>query len=171
MMTRHWFVGALCYSLVFAPLTGWAQKAGPPVSAPAKNYGYVTPSDSARTAEADALREGKLLMRVLFLGALSQGIHYFPEETDLLTCIMYTSGYDENADLNGITIRRKGVKDLIFVDLEDLIADGAEIPTLKDGDIVTVNWSWRRDLQMYYTLTGFITSVTGLVISIVALTK
>ena len=115
---------------------------------------------------------GKLLMRVLVFGAIPvQGIHYVPEGTDLIFAIMYAGGYGDFSSLNGITIRRRGVEDQIDVALEDLIEDGEPIPKLTDGDIVTVPFNWKKDLQTILTVTGFIASITGLTVALLALTK
>ncbi len=115
---------------------------------------------------------GKLLMRVLVVGSVPvQGIHYVPEGTDLMFAIMYAGGVGEFSKLNGITIRRREQKDLIKVDLEDLIADGEGIPKLADGDVIAVPFNWRKNLQTYLTITGFLTAITSLTLSIVALQK
>lgn len=115
---------------------------------------------------------GKLLMRVLVFGAIPvQGIHYVPEGTDLIFAIMYAGGYGDFSSLNGITIRRRGVEEQIEVPLEDLIEEGKAIPKLTDGDIITVPFNWKKDLQTVLTVTGFVTSITGLTLSLLALTR
>jgi len=113
---------------------------------------------------------GKLLMRILILGSVPiQGIHYMPEGTDLIFALMYAGGQGEFAKLNGITIRRRGQADNIDVDLEDLIADGNPIPKLADGDVITVPFNWRKDVSTILTITSFITAITSLVLSSIAL--
>lgn len=115
---------------------------------------------------------GKLLIRVLMLGALeNQGIHYYPEQTNLLDAILYTGGMGETTKLNGITIRRKHVEDRIEIDLEDLIEDGDPIPTLEDGDVVTIPWNWRRDIGTITLITGFVSSITAFTLSMIALAR
>ncbi len=115
---------------------------------------------------------GKLLMRVMLFGSVSQqGIHYFPEGTDLLFAMLYAGGYTDNTKLNGIQIRRRNVKDLIAVNLEDLIADGEKVPKLFDGDVVSVPYNWRRDMLTITVFTGFITAMTGFALSMIALSK
>jgi len=152
-------------ALLFAPLTAHSAKK------PKTKYGYVTPSDAKASAIADATRSGKLMMRVTLMGAVSQGIHYFPEDSDLLAALMYVGGYTEEADLDDIAIRRKGQKELIYVDLEALVEDGDPIPKLKDGDIVTVDWNWKKDLELYYTVTSFVTSITAFTLALVAVSR
>lgn len=115
---------------------------------------------------------GKLLVRLLIFGSVPvQGIHYVPEGTDLVFAIMYAGGYGEFSNLDGITIRRRNVPDLIDVDLEDLIEDGKTIPKMADGDIVTVPFNWRKDFQTVLTITGFVSSLTGFALSLVALSR
>lgn len=115
---------------------------------------------------------GKVLMRILMFGSVpKQGVHYMPEGTDLLFGILYAGGYGEQSKLNGISIRRRKVADLIEVDLEDVIADGREIPKLQDGDIVNVPFNWRRSYQEFQFITGLLAAVSTLIISIVALTR
>jgi len=117
-------------------------------------------------------RQGKLLMRTLILGAVpQQGIHYVPEGTDVLFAVLYSGGYTDTSRLNGIAIRRKNVRELIDVPLEDLIADGSEIPRLMDGDIVTVPFNWRRDISTISLVTGFLSSMTAFTLSVVALAR
>jgi len=115
---------------------------------------------------------GKLLMRVMLVGAVgAQGVHYFPEGTDLMFAMVYAGGLTDNTKLNGIKIRRRAVADLINVDLEDLISDGEKVPKLMDGDVVTVPYNWRRDMQTITTFTGFIAGMTGFALAMIALTK
>lgn len=115
---------------------------------------------------------GKLLMRVNMYGLIpQQGVHYFPEGTDLMFAITYAGGYSDMSKLNGIKIRRRNVKELINVDLEDLIEDGEKIPKILDGDVISVPFNWRRDMQNFFTITGFITSITGFALAMIALTK
>lgn len=115
---------------------------------------------------------GKLLMRILILGSVPvQGIHYVPEGTDLIFAIMYAGGYGDYSNLDGITIRRRNQSDLIHVDLEDLIEDGDPVPKLIDGDVITVPFNWRKDIQTILTVTGFFTSITGVILSAIALTR
>lgn len=113
---------------------------------------------------------GKLLIRLLIFGAIPvQGIHYVPEGTDLIFAIMYAGGYGDFADLNQITIRRRGFAELMDVELEELIKDGKPIPKLADGDVITVPFNWKKDLQTVLTITGFVSALTGLTLSILAL--
>ncbi len=115
---------------------------------------------------------GKILVRILMFGAVpQQGVHYVPEGTDLLFGILYAGGYGESTKLNGIQIRRRGQKDLVMVNLEDLIADGDKIPKLVDGDVVTVPYNWRKDVQTVGLVTGFLTAMTGFTLSLIALSK
>lgn len=115
---------------------------------------------------------GKVLMRILMFGSIpKQGVHYMPEGTDLLFGILYAGGYGEESKLNGITIRRRKVQKLIEIDLEDVIADGQEIPKLQDGDIINVPFNWRKTYQELSFFVSLISAVSSLIISIVALNK
>jgi hypothetical protein len=115
---------------------------------------------------------GKILMRVMLFGAVpQQGVHYVPEGTDLLFGLIYAGGSDDKAKLNGITIRRRGIQELMEVDLQDLIEEGQSIPKLADGDVVNVPYNWKKDYQEFTFLTGVFTSVTALVLAIAALGK
>src|SRR4051794_9266079 len=61
---------------------------------------------------------GKILIRVMMFGAVpQQGVHYVPEGTDLLFGLIYAGGSADNAKLNGVTIRRRGIQELLEVDL------------------------------------------------------
>ncbi len=116
--------------------------------------------------------QGKLLIRVMLMGAVQkQGIHYFPENTNLLDAILYSGGVSDTTKLNGITIRRKKQAELIDVELEDLVEDGEALPALVDGDIVTVPWNWRRDVATISLVTGFVSSLAAFGIAMVALAK
>ena len=115
---------------------------------------------------------GKLLIRTLWLGSIpAQGIHYVPEGTDLVFALMYAGGVSELSNLGEITIRRRGHEELISVDLEELIEEGKPVPKMVDGDVITVPFNWRKDMQTILTITSFITSITGLTLSLIALTK
>lgn len=115
---------------------------------------------------------GKILIRVLMFGSVpQQGVHYVPEGTDLLFAILYAGGYNDTSKLNGVTIRRRGQADLIEVDLQDSINDGEKIPKLQDGDVVTVPFNWRRDIQTISLITGFMAAMTGFTLSLIALSK
>ena len=112
---------------------------------------------------------GKILVRVMLFGSVpQQGVHYIPEGTDLLFAILYAGGYGDATKLNGIKIRRRGQKDLIKVDLEDLITDGSSIPKLADGDVVTVPFNWRRDIATIGLVTGFLTAMAAFSVSLIA---
>lgn len=115
---------------------------------------------------------GKILIRVLMFGSIpQQGVHYVPEGTDLLFAILYAGGYNDTSKLNGVTIRRRGQADLIEVDLQDSVKDGEKIPRLQDGDVVTVPFNWRRDIQTISLITGFMAAMTGFTLSLIALSK
>lgn len=115
---------------------------------------------------------GKILVRLMMFGAISQqGVHYVPEGTDLLFAILYAGGYSDNTKLDGITIRRRGQEELISVDLEELMQEGAKIPKMMDGDIVTIPYNWRRDISTISIITGFIAAMTGFTISLISLSK
>lgn len=138
-----------------------------------EQFSSVTPNRTGGGGEfMHGQNQGKLLMRTLILGAVpQQGIHYVPEGTDVLFAVLYAGGYTDASRLNGISVRRRNVRDLIDVPLEDLIADGSEIPRLMDGDIVTVPYNWRRDIATISMITGFLSSMTAFTLSIVALAK
>ena len=72
---------------------------------------------------------------------------------------------------NGITIRRKGVKEMLEVNLEDLIEDGKKIPRLQDVDIINVPFNWRRDVSTIKLITTFVSAMTGFTLSLIALTR
>lgn len=113
---------------------------------------------------------GKILMRVMVFGAVPrQGIHYFPEGTDLLFALLYAGGYQETTKLNGITIRRRNSRELLTVNLEDLIEDGLPIPKLVDGDVVNVPFNWRKSYQEVLFYTSVITTLGTLLIGVAAI--
>lgn len=115
---------------------------------------------------------GKVLMRVLMFGAVPrQGIHYMPEGTDLLFAMLYGGGYGDETQLNGITIRRRNIQELIEVDLEDLVESGEPVPRLYDGDVVNVPYNWKKSYQEFSFVAQLFVSLTSLVLSIVALTN
>jgi hypothetical protein len=115
---------------------------------------------------------GKILMRVMMFGAVgAQGIHYFPEGTDLLFAILSSGGVGEQTKLNGTTIRRRNVKNLIEIDLEDLIEEGKAIPKLADGDVINVPFNWRRNYQQFMFYTQVLFSITGFLLAVVALSR
>jgi hypothetical protein len=137
------------------------------------NFSNISPALGPGGGEyVHGQKQGKILIRVLVFGSVgSQGIHYVPEGTDLLFAILYAGGYTDSSKLSGITIRRKNVKDVIDVDLEDLIADGKEVPKLIDGDVITVPYNWRRDITTITMITSFISSMTAFTLSVIALTR
>lgn len=115
---------------------------------------------------------GKILMRVMMFGSVGQqGIHYFPEGTDLLFAILSTGGTSEQTKLNGITIRRRNVKNILEVDLEDLVEEGRSIPKLADGDVVRVPFNWRRDYQQFMFYTQVLFSISSFILAVVTLTR
>jgi len=134
-------------------------------------YAEITPVEKLDSGEyIHGQGYGKILIRVLMFGSVpKQGVHYVPEGTDLMFAILYAGGYAENSSLTDVTIRRRGVLQLIHVDLDGLINDGQPIPRLVDGDVVTVPFNWRKDLETITLITGFLSSITALTLSIVAL--
>ena len=113
---------------------------------------------------------GKILMRVMVFGAVPrQGIHYYPEGTDLLFALLYAGGYQETTKLNGITIRRRNSRELINVDLEDLMDDGLPIPKLIDGDVINVPFNWRKSYQEILFYTSVISTLGTLLIGVAAI--
>lgn len=123
----------------------------------------ISPSFRVGTGEfVHGQSYGKLLMRILILGAVpAQGIHYMPEGTDLMFGIIYAGGKADYTKMSGITIRRRGQKELIDIDLDNLIADGKAIPKLADGDIIDVPYNWRKGTQDILFWTGVFTALTG----------
>ena len=114
---------------------------------------------------------GKILVRVMMFGAVpTQGIHYVPEGTDLLFAMLYAGGYSDNTKLNGITIRRRGIQELLEIDLEDLIEEGKSIPKLADGDVVNVPFNWRKDYQDFTFFMSVVSSLGVLVSAVLVAT-
>lgn len=138
-----------------------------------EEFTHISPKHSPGSGEfVHGQGYGKILMRVLMFGAIpQQGIHYVPEGTDLLFALLYAGGYGDSTKLNGITIRRKNMPELIEIDLENLIEEGASIPKLKDGDIINIPHNWRRDYQEFVFFTGILTSLTSLVVAITLLSR
>ena len=136
-------------------------------------YSSISPALGAGGGEyVHGQKQGKILIRVLMFGAVpQQGIHYVPEGTDLLFSILYAGGYTESTKLNGITIRRRNVKHLLEVDLEDTIEQGKSIIRMQDGDVVTIPYNWRRDIGTISLITGFVGSMTAFTLSIIALVR
>lgn len=136
-------------------------------------FTQITPTHAPGSGEfVHGQGYGKILIRVMLLGAVpSQGVHYVPEGTDLLFAIIYSGGYGDQTKLNGITIRRRNSKELVEVDLEDLIEDGKPIPKLMDGDVVQIPFNWRKDIGTITLITGFVTAMTGFTLSLIALAK
>ncbi len=134
----------------------------------------ITPTQQIISGEHfhGSIIQGKLLIKVMMFGAVpTQGIHYVHEGTDILSAMLYAGGYDDTSKITGITIRRKNHKQLIRVNLEDLIENGDEAPKLMDDDIVTVPFNWRRDISTISLITGFITSITGFTLALIALVR
>jgi len=127
-------------------------------------FTQITPSHSLGAGEyIHGQGYGKILMRVMMFGAVpQQGIHYVPEGTDLLFALLYAGGYAETTKLNGITIRRRGIQELLEVDLEDLIEEGKSIPKLADGDVVNVPYNWKKDYQEFSFIASMLTTVLSL---------
>jgi hypothetical protein len=136
-------------------------------------FAQISPQHSPGTGEfVHGQGYGKILIRTMVFGAVpQQGVHYVPEGTDLLFALLYAGGHNDQTDLSGITIRRRGVKEIIEIDLEDLIEEGHSIPRLKDGDIINVPHNWRRDYQEFMFFTGMLTGLSGLVLSIAILSR
>jgi len=136
-------------------------------------FAQISPTQQRGTGEfVHGQGYGKILIRVLIFGSIpQQGVHYVPEGTDLLFAILYAGGYSETSKLNDITIRRRGQQDLIEVDLQDALSNGEKIPKLQDGDVVTVPFNWRRDIQTISLVTGFMAALTGFTLSLIALSR
>ncbi len=137
------------------------------------NFTQISPTETLGVGEfIHGVGYRRLLVRVLMFGAVgNQGIHYVPEGTDLLFALLYAGGLAETTKLDGITIRRKGQAELIYIDLEELIEEGHKIPRLMDGDIVSIPFNWRRDITTVGLVTSFVTSMTAFTLTLVALTK
>ena len=115
---------------------------------------------------------GKILIRLTVFGAVAvQGVHYVPEGTDLVFALVYAGGYTDETKLSAISIRRRETKEPLSVDLEEIMQEGKSVPKLQDGDVITVPFNWKKDMATFLTVTGFVTSITGLIVSVIALTK
>jgi hypothetical protein len=160
-----WCLLLAVWTFVFAPFAR--------AESLSQEYSTISPIMGSGGGEfVHGQKEGKILIRTLVFGAVPvQGIHFVPEGTDLLFGILYAGGYTDTSKLNGITIRRRNVKDIINVDLEDLIQSGQAVPKLSDGDIITVPFNWRRDISTITLITGFVSSMTAFTLSIIALTR
>ena len=161
---------AITYALVFCLVVPVSIARAESVD---EEFTHISPKHSPGGGEyVHGQGYGKILMRLLMFGSIpQQGIHYVPEGTDLLFAILYGGGYGEATKLTDITIRRKGMPELIHVDLESVIEEGGAIPKLKDGDIINVPYNWRRDYQEFMFFTGIFSSLTGLILSIALLTR
>ncbi|MCB0403729.1 MAG: hypothetical protein KDD51_03020 [Bdellovibrionales bacterium] len=171
MKLQVFLVYGLIYSLLATP--AFAVK-GEPAGGDETAFTYIAPNEQvAGSGEfVHGAGRGKLLVRVLMLGSIDQqGIHYFPENTNLLDAVLLAGGIDDTSKLNGITIRRKGKQELIDVALEDLLEDGEAIPFLVDGDVVNIPWNWRKDIGNITLVTGFISSITAFTLAMIALAK
>ena len=166
MIIKNVVTLAVVFSLVFSSVGLRAESLD-------DKFTQITPTHSPGSGEfVHGTGYGKLLMRVNMYGAIpQQGVHYFPEGTDLMFAISYAGGYTDMTKRNGIKIRRRNVKEIISVNLEDLIEDGEKIPKLLDGDVISVPYNWRRDMQTFFTITGFISGITGFALAMIALTK
>lgn len=133
----------------------------------------ISPSFKVGTGEfVHGQSYGKLLMRILILGAVpQQGIHYMPEGTDLMFGIIYAGGKADYTKMSSITIRRRGQKELLDIDLENLITDGKSIPKLVDGDIVDVGYNWRKGAQDIIFWTGLFTTLTGVLFATIEIAQ
>jgi hypothetical protein len=165
-MKKHLICLCLVACISLSPLAAKAEsldeKSTETAPGAAKNQGEFT----------HGAGQGKLLMRILLFGAVpQQGVHYMPEGTDLLFALIYSFLKTDSTKMDGITIRRRNSKPLLEVNLESLIEHGRDIPKLYDGDIVTVPYNWRRDLETISLITGFITSMTGFTLAIIALSR
>lgn len=171
MKLQMLLVYSLVYSLLATPvLAQQGERAGGEEAA----FTYIAPNEQvAGSGEfVHGAGRGKLLVRVLMLGSIDQqGIHYFPENTNLLDAVLLAGGIDDTTKLNGVTIRRKGKQELMEVYLEDLMEDGEPIPFLVDGDVVNLPWNWRKDIGNITLVTGFISSITAFTLAMIALAK
>src|SRR4051812_47979408 len=138
-MMRIVITFALVLSLVFPVSVARAESVD-------EEYTHISPKHSPGGGEfVHGQGYGKMLMRLLMFGSIpQQGIHYVPEGTDLLFALLYAGGYGDSTKLTNLTIRRKGIPELIHVDMESIIEEGGAIPKLKDGDIINVPYNWRR---------------------------
>lgn len=152
----------------------FTQSVYPEETAPSVRDTRITPTQGVISGEFyhGSILTGKLLIKVLMFGAVpQQGIHYVHEGTDIMSALLYAGGYSEQSKINAITIRRKHSKKLIKIDLEEILEDGLESIKLQDDDIITVPYNWRKDIATISLITGFISSMTGFTLAILAITK
>jgi hypothetical protein len=163
-LLKQLLVHSLAVCLILAPLAAHAEAVD-------DKFTQISPQSRLGGDEfVHGSGYGKILMRVMVFGAVpKQGIHYFPEGTDMLFALLYAGGYSETTKLNGITIRRRSSRELIKIDLEDLMADGLPIPKLIDGDVVNVPFNWRKSYQEVLFYTGMVTTLGTLLIGVAAL--
>lgn len=134
----------------------------------------ITPTQGAISGEYvhGSIIGGKLLIKILFFGAVpTQGIHYIPEGTDLLSAILYAGGYNDTSKINGISIRRRNQKELIKIDLEEIIEEGLDAPKLLDDDVITIPYNWRRDIATISLITSFVTSISAFTTTLIVLVR
>lgn len=165
IILKQLFIGVLILAITI-PVPARAE-------AVSESFSTISPIQGGGGGEfVHGQKQGKLLMRVLIFGSVPvQGIHFVPEGTDLLFAVLYAGGYTDASKLDNVSIRRKNVRNLIEVDLEDLIEEGRSIPILLDGDIVTVPFNWRRDINTITLITSFVSSMTAFTLSLVALIR
>ncbi len=163
-LTKQLFTCTLSLCLILAPMAAYAEAVD-------DKFTQISPqSRGGGDEQIHGAGYGKILMRVMVFGAVPrQGIHYFPEGTDLLFALLYAGGYQDTTKLNGITIRRRNAKELINIDLEDLVADGLPIPKLVDGDVVTIPFNWRKGYQEVLFYTSVISTIGTLLIGVAAI--
>ncbi len=85
---------------------------------------------------------GAILMKVNLWGPVGKsGIHFVPNQTDLVTLLSYAGGPTDSANLSDVRIKRwsGGQEKLITVDVSDLVREtGKESPMLEANDIVVI---------------------------------
>lgn len=103
-----------------------------------------SPSDAALRGSVYVYGDQSLdvLIPVRIIGAVAKGgIHFVPQQTDLITLISLAGGTIEKAELDNITIRRelKGKEEVIPVNLEALVRDSkAATPKLMANDTILI---------------------------------
>jgi hypothetical protein len=161
---KSFVVHVLAFCLVLAPVAAHAEAVD-------DKFTQISPQGRAGGDEKiHGAGFGKILMRIMVFGAVpNQGIHYVPEGTDMFFLLLYCGGHSDNTKLDGITIRRRGAREIITVDLEDLMDENLPIPKLVDGDVVTVPFNWRKSYNDLLFYTGVIGTLSGLLVGVAAL--
>jgi hypothetical protein len=126
----------------------------------------LDPNTSGQAEYFNSNRNKRMLIRInLISGVQKTGIHYVPDDTNLIDLISLAGGVTSGAEADDISVRREGKNgtETLRIDLTQIISNSdLKVPTLMNNDTLFIpeSTNFRQNLMLQI---GMITAILSLV--------